>query len=442
MKRRAEESLAPFEAGTHGPWDLPAAAHLLRRAGFQPSTDEIERCLKDGPSATVDRLLTAPEESSRARELDDIERSVQHSDSIDAVRGWWLKRMVRTSRPLHARLSVFWHNHFATSNEKVRSAPMMMRQLQTIQDQGAGKFEDLLLAMSRDPAMIVWLDGDSNIKGRPNENYARELFELFSLGVGHYTETDIKEAARAFTGWHQRMGEYRFFERDHDDSPKTVLGTSGPLNGEDVVRIATSHPACSRFLSLKLLREFLTPEPSQSLVESFAQRLRETGLDIGASLRTLLVSRAMFAPETRRSRIKSPVEYVVGVARSLQTKAPVRTLIDSVNQMGQRLLEPPSVKGWNGHRAWLNSSTALLRLNAVQRLTEPDGAGVFSASELRSLHGLDSPRKVVEFASRVTLDGDAPPDVKPSLASLAGSLDDVLRSALRILMSTPEYQLC
>ncbi len=439
MRFRRADMFAPL-SGNEG-WDTAAACHLLRRAGFQPSRAEIEAALARGAKATVDILVDGGAESTRARELDDISGSVQRGENIDSARGWWLKRMVRTSRPLHARMSVFWHNHFATSNEKVMSAPLMMRQLETLERLGLGRFEELLLAMSRDPAMIIWLDGDSNIKGRPNENYARELFELFSLGVGHYSETDIKEAARAFTGWHQREGEFRFFERDHDSSEKNVLGTRGPLRGEDVVKLAVDHPACSSFLSTKLLREFLCPDPSQDIVEAFAQVLRNNRLDIGESLRMLLSSRLMFDPKFRRARIKSPVEFVIGACRSLETKAPVRSLIDSVNQMGQRLLEPPSVKGWNGHRAWINSSTMLLRLSGVQRLTEPDGGGMLSAADLRARHGLDTREKVLEFCRTVALDGVVSADIAQQFDGLTGDLDTLLRGALRVMMSTPEYQL-
>ncbi|MCG3124040.1 MAG: hypothetical protein GIKADHBN_02481 [Phycisphaerales bacterium] len=446
MTPRRTSTLDPYQPGTHGPWDTPAVCHLLRRAGFQPSLAEIQAGLKDvGPAATARRLVQGEPETSRARELDDISGSVERSQDINAVRGWWLKRMARTSRPLHARMTVFWHNHFATSNEKVMSAPLMMRQLETIEALAMGRFEDLLLAMSRDPAMIIWLDGDSNIKGRPNENYARELFELFSLGVGNYTEQDIKEAARAFTGWHQRQGEFRFFERNHDSSTKTVLGHKGNLSGEDVVSIAVEQPACARFLATKLLAEFVTPHPNPDLVDAFSRCLRDNDLHIGNSLEVLLASRAMFDPAVRRARIKSPVEFVVGACRSLETKVPVKAVVDSVNQMGQRLLEPPSVKGWNGHRAWINSSTMLLRLTGVQRLTAPDGAGMLDAAQLRSRHGLDSKQKVLEFCRAVTLDSSVPPEVAPSIDSLEGQhdgqLDTVLREALRILMSTPEYQL-
>jgi uncharacterized protein (DUF1800 family) len=433
--------LTPFEPGTDGPWDLAAASHLLRRAGFLPSRSEINRALADGLASTVERLVRGTEEASRAAELEQIRTAVKRADNIDTVRGWWLKRMVRTSRPLLSRMAVFWHNHFATSNEKVMFPQLMMKQLDTIELHGLGNFQKLVAAMSRDPAMIVFLDGDSNIKGRPNENYARELFELFTLGVGNYTERDIKEAARAFTGWHQRQGEYRFFERDHDATEKTVFGTTGNFGGDDIIALAINQPACARFIAEKLLAEFVTQSPSKQLIEAFAANLRETQMDIGQSMQTLLTSRAMFVPEHRAVRIKSPVEFVVGACRSLETRAPARPLIDSVGQMGQRLLEPPSVKGWNGHRAWINSSTMLLRLSAVHRLTQPDGAGMLKADELRSNHALDSREKIIAFALEVTHGGATPDGAQQSLDALKGSNDEILRGALRVLMSVPEYQL-
>lgn len=444
--RPAADPLEPFRPDVHGPWDTPAACHLLRRAGFAPSIGEIRTALDRGPSETVRVLVEGDAEESRAAsEMEEIRSYVRRSEGLDAVRGWWLRRMARTTRPLHARMAVFWHGHFATSNEKVRSAPMMLAQVETIEARGMGPFEDLLLAMSQDPAMIVWLDGASNIKGRPNENYARELFELFALGVGNYTERDVKEAARAFTGWHQREGRFRFFPRDHDSSVKTVLGATGDLGGEDVVRLAVGHPACSRFLASKILAEFVTPRPDGELVEAFAACLRENGMHVGRSLSVLLSSRAMFDPAHRRSRIKSPVEFVVGICRSLETKAPARVLVDSVNQMGQRLLEPPSVKGWPGHRSWINSSTALLRLNAVRRLTDPDGNGMLSTGELRSRHGLATPDGVVAFCEKVSLDGVLPSGAsswfeEAGAVRRGGDLDALLRGTLRVLMSTPEYQ--
>ncbi|HRJ51036.1 MAG TPA: DUF1800 family protein, partial [Phycisphaerales bacterium] len=228
MNRRSTgDPLEPYRPGVHGPWDTAAACHLLRRAGFQPSMDEIRASLERGLPETVRMLVDGDAPESRATtEMEEIRRFVRRSENLDAVRGWWLRRMVRTARPLQARMAVFWHGHFATSNEKVRSAPMMLGQVEAIESLAMGPFEDLVLAMSRDPAMIVWLDGDSNIKGRPNENFARELFELFTLGVGQYTENDVKEAARAFTGWHQRQGRFRFFSREHDSSAKTVLGST------------------------------------------------------------------------------------------------------------------------------------------------------------------------------------------------------------------------
>ncbi len=405
------------------------AASLLRRTGFCPSEREIREAVEAGFSETLEALFTRRD--CRAHdELDELGAALALREDIAALRGWWLRRMALTKRPLAARLAVFWHNHFATSHVKVRSAPMMLQQLRTIERHAFGLFEEMLIAMSRDPAMIVWLDNVDNVKGRPNENYAREVFELFSLGLGAYSENDIREAARAFTGWSQRNGRYRFVTAEHDFGPKEVLGARGVFDGDDIVRLAIAQPACGRFLATKLLREFVCPDPSETLVEAVAGRLRETKFDMQATLRTLFASEAFFDPELAAARIKSPVEFVMGVTRSLEIDAPANALADATSEMGQRLFEPPSVKGWDGHRRWLNSATMLVRLNGVSQALRSDR---FSATRLRGQYELASAAAVDAYCERVTANqravGEAPAD-----------LDQRLRDGLRVRMSAPEYQ--
>ncbi len=433
--------LRPVEFGSHVRWNGKSAAHLLRRTGFAPSPSELRAALSVGADATVERLITAVDDSARHDELDELGSALAARDDIQALRGWWLQRMCHTRRPLHARMAVFWHDHFATSNAKVRSAAMMLQQLRTFERHALGRFEDLLLAISRDPAMIVWLDGSENIKGRPNENYARELFELFGLGVGNYTETDIREAARAFTGWHQRSGCYRFSRLEHDDGEKVVFGQRGRFDGADVVRLTLQHPACARFLATKLLREFLGPQPPEPLVAELASRLRETEYDMAASLRTLLTSRAMFDPRWYRARIKSPIEFVVGIVRSLEMRAPADALATAVSQLGQRLFEPPSVKGWDDHRAWLNSATMLLRLNVANQATRTDGAIGVDPSTLCLRYGLATRADVVRFCEQLTLDGELPAVLREQFAASDDDLNPLMRRTLRVLLASPEYQM-
>ncbi len=432
----------PFDPQRDGPWDRPRAAHLLRRAGFAPTDAEAQQALADGAPATVDRLLGEGDESPRFVELDAAGDTFAAGADIDKLAGWWLSRMVYTRRPLRARLTLFWHNHFATSNVKVKSPALMLSQLRTFEKQALGPFEELALAVSRDPAMIVWLDGESNRKGKPNENYARELFELFTLGPGNYSEVDIREAARAFSGWHQKQGRFQYNERAHDDGDKTVLGRRGALDGADVVRLAVSHSACSRFLAGKLLREFLCDEPAPELIEEFAGVLRDEKLNIAAGVRRLLLSRAMFAPQHYRARIKSPVELCVGLVRSLEMRAPGIAIHHAASQMGQRLFEPPTVKGWEGRRRWINSATMLVRMNTATTAAQGgDGKGLDAAAWVARAK-LESAADAVALACRVMLDDAVSDDLRTALReACSGSPEAALRTAVAAIGASPDYQL-
>jgi len=433
--------LTPYQPGASNPWDRSAAAHLLRRAGFCPSEAEAQDALREGVEATVERLLDDTRDSPSHDDLDAMGSKIALAGDIHRLRGWWALRMARTTRPLHARMAVLWHNHFATSNVKVQSPALMLQQLRAIERHALGRFEDLLLAMSQDAAMIVWLDGIQNVKGRPNENYARELFELFSLGVGNYTEKDIQEAARAFTGWHQKGGRFHFSRLDHDEGDKTVFGSAGNWDGADVVRFCVEHESCARFIATRLLREFVCPDPPAELTGAVATSLRETGFDLRESLRTLLSSEAFFDPRWRRCRIKSPVEFAVGAVRSLELHAPAARLADAISNMGQSLLEPPSVKGWDGHRAWLNSATMMVRLNAATAITNGGEGGVRPA-DLRATYNLRNADDIRRYCLDVTLDGQCPPPLRERIDAITGGDDQVFRETMRTLLTSPEYQMC
>lgn len=431
-------SLRPFEPSRTRPWDRAAAQHLLRRAGFVPSEDEVRQALDEGPRGCVERLVAPGPDSPRHDELDETGKAIALRNDIAMLRGWWLLRLVHTRRPLQARMALFWHNHFATSNAKVRSAALMLQQLRVFETHALGWFEALLQAVSRDAAMIVWLDGNENSKGRPNENYARELFELFSLGVGHYSEQDIKQAARAFTGWHARGGAFAFATLDHDDGEKSVLGSRGALDGDDVVRAALKQPACARFLADKLLREFLCPDPPGELSDEWAGVLRESGYDLAASIRTLLTSEAMFDPRWYRARIKSPVEFAIGAVRSLRLEGvSAAALADATSQAGQRLFEPPSVKGWDGHRTWLNSATMLVRLNSATRAVD----AALKPAVFREQYELSDAERIARFCENLILDGRPPESLRGAYPADSSNLDEYLRALLRNLLTCPEYQM-
>lgn len=434
MAANSSNSLALYT----GEFERPQAMHLLRRAGFAPSAAEIEAALRDGLQATVERLVEPGADTSAHDELDEIGASLAARNDIRALRGWWLLRMCRTQRPLAARLALFWHNHFATSDAKVHNAALMLQQLRTFERLGLGRFDELLLQVARDPALQVWLDGDQNVKGRPNENFARELFELFSLGVGHYSETDIKQAARAFTGWRERAGRFYIDTAQHDGGTKQLFDQLGDFDGADVVRIACQQPACAPFIAEKLLREFVEPHPAADLIDDTARLLRESKFDVRMTLRQLLSSQAFFAPARRRQHIQSPVEFVVGLVRALHLKVPAETLAEVVSQMGQRPFEPPTVKGWEGQRTWLNSTTMIARLNAASQAVRNPAYGARGLAQRYQLSGRDA---CITFAVQLTLAETTPDVVLTALNELQGSDDEVLGQALELLLTAPEYQL-
>ena len=359
------------------PWNPKWVAHLYRRAAFGPTPADTKRALADGPQKTLDRLIAG--EPNPALSDDLLADSGEYHLDPNGLRGWWLYAMLETGHPLREKLALFWHNHFATSYGKVRNTELMLRQNFTIRRHALGKFRPFLLDMSKDTAMLVWLDSNRNVKGAPNENYAREVMELFSLGVGNYTEKDVQEAARAFTGWHHDP-EIKTFEYNpdlHDGGPKTVFGKAGNWGGEDVVRLCGDHPACARFLVGKLYAYLVseTPPPKE-LLAPLADRFRASDYDIADLVKTMLASRLFFSDHAYRKRVKWPVEYALGAVRAIVPPRPtdhpdngwfpIGDLTDPLSKMGQALFAPPNVKGWRTGTDWLNSATLLARNNFAE----------------------------------------------------------------------------
>jgi hypothetical protein len=376
------EAWQPWAPDAAQQWDLRWAGHLYRRAAFGATLDELRAAVKDGLPATLDRLLQGEPEAGRyASLLSDTGESIAGSggdDAIQKLRGWWVYAMLLGGHPLREKLVLFWHNHFATSVAKVRSAPLMFAQNQTLRRHALGKFRPMLADISRDPAMLIWLDSNRNVKGAPNENYARELMELFTLGVGHYTESDVREAARAFTGWHTDGEKYTFTARSHDGGEKTLLGQTGPWDGTDVQRIVLGRSDAARFLVRKLYAYLVneTAVVPDALLEPLAERFRHSDYDIGDLVATMLRSRHFFSEYAYRQRIKSPVEYVLGMVRAVRPNKAPRELPAPLEQMGQALFAPPNVKGWVGGKSWLNSATILARQNFAQAMVVgPQPAG-------------------------------------------------------------------
>ncbi len=527
------------------------AAHLLRRAGFGADPQAIQAAARAGLSATTDALLH-PERTPDG--LDDNALLARLAGLLpvpknggtptQAVRMWWVHRMVSSPNPLVEKMTLFWHGHF-TSKDGNAQGDMLYRQNQTFRRNALGSFRSLALAVSRDPEMLRYLNGNTNYKAHPNENYARELMELFTTGIGHYTEDDVKAAARAFSGWNLRRGEFRFNPRQHDDDPKTFLGRTGNWNGDDIVDMLVAHPATAQRLCTQLFAFFGYPDPEPSVVTALTQTYYASGYDVRAVLDRLFRSRAFYSDRARFAVIKSPAQYVVGTVKMLGLdKAIALTLSEitpandmaatvaagqaatsrataqavpapaavpnvsgdqamrraagrklgilaglplAMRAMGQDLFAPPSVKGWDGGAAWINTSTLMSRVafaNLVslsrqlfggefgravdytqgQNLTPEKWVDALALrlgplpltpatrqALLDYVHFSDAP---VAAAQAVQFTSDAPPArfrrgrrggggrYNQMAARTPGGLEGRLRGVIPLLMATPEYQVC
>ena len=358
--------LAPLD-GTN--WSRRDATHLLWRTQFGATAAEIERAHGDGLARTLDGLLAFHEESEGFHEADSLLRETAYATgAVGDLQAWWLYRMHYTANPLVEKLTLFWHTHFATSMTKVRSIPLMAVQNDLFRTEALGSFRRLLHGISKDVAMLIWLDGNANRKRHANENFAREVMELFSLGEGNYTEDDIQQAARAFTGWHVRNDEFWFNKRQHDSTDKSLFGRTANLDGGDVVDLCLKHRACPRFIAHKLLRAFVLAQPTAAQPDALASRIRRHDFGMKPVMRELLASQLFFGETARHARIKSPLELTLGACRALEARPNLLAGNNVARQTGQSLFEPPTVKGWEGGQLWINSASLLQRNNFVTAL--------------------------------------------------------------------------
>jgi uncharacterized protein (DUF1800 family) len=443
----------PYAPDGEAPWDLRRVVHLHRRAGFAATWQEAQRDLKDGPEKSTGRLL---EGRSRAVGVpEDFEpfasALADNADGPGRLKAWWVYRMLFGPDPLGERLTLLWHNHFATSYEKVGSLPLMRRQTETFRKLARAPFGKLLGAAVREPALLVWLDAQVNRKGHPNENLARELLELFTLGVGNYSEKDVKEAARALTGW--TVAEERFREEDsrHDKGDKVILGKKGPWKGADLVRLLLEHPATSRRLAFRLGEHFLGEAAGEPARVELAARLGKRGLDVGWAVEMVLRSRAFFAGASLGRRVLGPVEFVVGAARALEMFDPppsTMLLADWAARLGQDLFAPPNVGGWKGGRHWLSPQTMISRANFAAALVGGKlhhHPAPFDALGLARKHGragnLDT---VLNFYAELLLGGVPSARWRERLLAGVGDslpLADAARRAVVHVLASPEAQL-
>ena len=444
--RTVAEAFRPYDPQAGG-WTRRDATHLLWRTQYGASHGEIEEAFAAGLHKTLERRLAPQAESAQFQSAEQLlRRTAFDTGGIADLKAWWLYRMLNSANPLVEKMSLLWHSHFATSNAKVQSVPHMADQNDLIRVHAMGNFRQLLHGMARDVAMLVWLDGNANRKRQPNENFAREVMELFSLDVGHYTEGDIKEAARAFSGWQVRDGKFWFNPLQHDSGSKTVFGKTGNLDGDDVIDLCLAQDACPRFLAVKLLRAFVIPSPEAGLIDGLAQRIRFHDFAMTPVLRELFGSQLFFSAESRSAIIKSPIELVLGAHRSLESHPNLAAAIPLLAGLGQDIFEPPTVKGWDGGRLWISSTSMLQRANFAAELMTGSRLGAIADPERSGDQlALDNPEACVRHYGDLLLNKDLEPDVIARLAGYMsqaqGSRDQRIRGVIQLIMTMPEFQL-
>jgi uncharacterized protein (DUF1800 family) len=347
---------------------------LLRRAGFATRPGEVQRYQQLGWEATLQELLH-PDRVDE--DLDALLLRLQGSlldlQNFEDVQTWWLYRMVQTKRPLLEKLTLFWHGHFAVANYKVGNPLLMHQHVEVLRSSALGRFDDLLLAVSKDPAMLIWLDGGVNRRNAPNENFGRELLELYTLGIGNYDEDDVLAAARAFTGWNLRNNEFFFDENQHDAGDKTFLGVSGAFDGGDILTIVANQPETAQRVVSKLFAFFAYPNPEPAVLAPLIDTYTKSGHDSRAVVEAILRSDAFYSDRSQFEHIKSPIEYVVGTVRLLGAAVRERELVPILRVLGQEILNPPNVAGWPGGSNWINPTTLLARFNFAARLATGRG---------------------------------------------------------------------
>ena len=467
--------------------DFALLAHLMRRAGFGATRDELEGYAAQGYTATVDELLNPGDPDVMP---DDIIRRYHVDQSelrqLDGAGANWLYRMITTRCPLEEKIALFWHGLFATGYSKLNQARALLNQIDMFRNHGLGRFDNLLVELSKDPAMLLWLDNTDNHKGAINENYGRELLELFSMGIGNYTEDDIKECSRAFTGWTLGNAEYmavragkdsiwpysriawhfQFRDWDHDDGEKTFLGETGNFNGEDIIEIIARQEPTARFVCTRLFQFFAADKvegEGEQVIADMMKAYFDSGYEIRAVLRTLFLSDYFTAEKARYARVKGPVELLVGAIRQAgsyrEPTLGVHQLAYQGFYMGQGLLQPPSVEGWHEGMEWIDSGSLVERVNFVaQELSSLDKPGVRAIIDRLAAanDGVLTPEELVDqcldLLGPVAVEDNTRAALVDFAAAGGGALnlsghqagdaaEQRVSNVLRVIASTREYQL-
>ncbi len=473
-------------------FDAAAARHLLARTTFGPSAAEVEAAVAAGLNASVDKLLAGATarkprsfevkpirvERAALRGLSEEERQKKQNENrredlqqLRSFTAWWMEVMVGGDAPLREKLVLFWHGHFTSSMRDVRDSKRMIDQNELLREECAGSFRRMLKAITVDAAMLEYLDNDENRAGKPNENYAREVMELFTLGVGNYTEKDIAEAARALTGWRVRGDEVYLDRRQQDRGEKTVLGVTARIDTDELLEILLARPEATRWVAARLVRFFAGENAAPELAASVAAALRENDWQLAPALRVLFTHPGFYARELRGQRVLSPVELVASLTHRTGDVVPPFLLVAAASRMGQTLFDPPDVRGWGGGADWINSASLLERQNwcghLVGGVNPRDLKGGGDDRALRELArsgnwtpkkplltqeeqaGITTERALVDHLCRRFLEVQPLEAVRATLAERVKAefvggrcpADKVVRGLLKLVLSLPEAQI-
>ena len=456
-----EDFATAFAPDAANPFSWKWAGHLLRRAAFGPTPDKLRDAVAKQPGQVVDELFAY----DPATDIGGLNAFLEQASALyDIRRGahmvveWWFHRMIHTPFPAQERLALFWHDHFATSAGKVGRADWMHDQIELFRTQGKGSFRDMLIAVGRQPAMLRWLDGHASHKNSPNENYAREILELFTMGVDQYTEKDIQELARAFTGWLINGNEGRFDPNRFDEGEKTVFGETAAFNDESAVDLILKQDRAGKFVAGRLLQCYVHPNPREEHVAHFAQRLRDHNWVIGEVLKEILKSKLFYSDWAYRSRIKEPVELLVGACLALDGKPRADWCRSMTERMGQKLLYPPDVSGWKGNTQWINANTVMVRFRFGHDMAQQGFQEFVSGPMFQYLekHQLNTPDKILNEYSRLLLDNEVPAEIRGKLLDYItrdmqnqpadfkfdyNTVQHKVRGMVQLMTASPQFQL-
>jgi len=458
--------------------DREKCAHLLRRFGLGASEAEINYYSPGGIEAAADKLLAYEKEDDGQFYDPELLQAENGQLGPPTVGAWWTARLMTTRRPLQERMTVFWHDHFATSGSKVGGGRLLLAQNETLRKNAIAPFHTMLTDVSKDPAMLVWLDNQQNVRGHANENFAREVMELFTLGIGHYTEQDVLEGARAFTGWtvemtHGPKGPVDFVFRParHDPTSKTYLGQTGNFDGDDIISILCDQPQTATFLTTKIWDWFVWPKPTPETIAPFADRFRKSNLDVKALLKDIMTSNEFYSEQAQRAIVKSPVDFCIATARQIGMGQSLRQSLTGVTDpailkqavlpasmtylamefMGMWLLYPPDVAGWDNGKAWITSQTMIARMRWADKLFAKRSTAAFPSYPAMFLFQKDPTPEGAVHSLMSIFDVQLKPETQAILVQAAkmssggtvteANANAVAQEVSKLLFASPEFQM-